>query len=117
MNEFENPELTQEEIERKQRDDRRIYLEGQLEEMKAEAKQEAEKEERKQYEEAEAKREYYIRNLTEQLARFRVRYPERFTANVDALLNPKELVEMRCIIFWVNFLEVWSITYSRHFMH
>jgi len=48
MNEFENPELTQEEIERKQRDDRRIYLEGQLEEMKAEAKQEAEKEERKQ---------------------------------------------------------------------
>ena len=54
-----------------------------------------EKEERQQYEEAEAKREYYIRNLTEQLTRFRVRYPERFTANVEALLNRKELVEMR----------------------
>ena len=54
-----------------------------------------EKEERKQYEEAEAKRAYYIRNLTEQLSRFRVRYPERFTTNVDALLSRKELVEMR----------------------
>ncbi len=48
MNEFENPELTQEERERKERDDRRIYLESQLEEMKAEAKLEAEKEERKE---------------------------------------------------------------------
>ena len=54
-----------------------------------------EKEERKQYAEAEAKREYYIKLLNEQLTRYRVRYPERFTANVDALLNPKELVEMR----------------------
>lgn len=54
-----------------------------------------EKEERAQYAEAEAKRDYYIRILTEQLVRFRVRYPERFTANVDALLERKELVEMR----------------------
>lgn len=54
-----------------------------------------EKEERKQYEEAEAKREYYIKQLTEQLSRQRVRYPERFLAHVDALLNRKELVEMR----------------------
>lgn len=54
-----------------------------------------EKEERKQYEEAEAKREYYIKQLTEQLSRQRVRYPERFLAHVDALLDRKELVEMR----------------------
>ncbi|MBQ9142026.1 MAG: hypothetical protein IJX63_09590 [Lachnospiraceae bacterium] len=54
-----------------------------------------EKEERKQYAEAEAKREYYIKMLCEQLTRYRVRYPERFTARVDALLNRKELVEMR----------------------
>ncbi len=76
-----------------------LYLKYQVENGKAlEKKYEKylqEKEERKQYEEAEAKREYYIRNLTEQLSRFRVRYPERFTANVEALLNPKELVEMR----------------------
>ncbi|MBR4085917.1 MAG: hypothetical protein IKK33_16710 [Lachnospiraceae bacterium] len=76
-----------------------LYLKYQVENCKTLEKQyEAylqEKEERKQYEEAEAKREYYIRNLTEQLTRFRVRYPERFTSNVDALLNHKELVEMR----------------------
>ncbi len=76
-----------------------LYLKYQVENCKTLEKQYEkylqEKEERKQYEEAEAKREYYIRNLTEQLSRFRVRYPERFTANVDALLNPKELVEMR----------------------
>ena len=76
-----------------------LYLKYQVENCKSLEKQYntylQEKEERKQYEEAEAKRAYYIRNLTEQLTRFRVRYPERFTANVDALLNPKELVEMR----------------------
>ncbi len=54
-----------------------------------------EKEERKQYAEAEAKKEYYIKLLNEQLTRYRVRYPERFTARVDALLDRKELVEMR----------------------
>ncbi len=54
-----------------------------------------EKEERKQYAEAEAKKEYYIKLLNEQLSRYRVRYPERFTARVDALLDRKELVEMR----------------------
>lgn len=76
-----------------------LYLKYQVENCKTLQKQYEkylqEKEERKQYEEAEAKREYYIKNLTQQLARFRVRYPERFIANVDALLNPKELVEMR----------------------
>lgn len=54
-----------------------------------------EKEERKQYAEAEAKRDYYIKILTEQLSRYRVRYPERFTNRVEALLERKELVEMR----------------------
>jgi len=76
-----------------------LYLKYQVDNCKTLEKQYKaylqEKEERKQYEEAEAKREYYIRNLTEQLTRFRVRYPERFTSNVDALLNHKELVEMR----------------------
>ncbi len=76
-----------------------FYLKYQVESGKVLQKQYEnylqEKEERQQYEEAEAKREYYIRNLTEQLTRFRVRYPERFTANVEALLNRKELVEMR----------------------
>lgn len=76
-----------------------LYLKYQVENGKTLEKQYEsylqEKEERKQYEEAEAKREYYIRNLTEQLTRFRVRYPERFTSNVDALLNHNELVEMR----------------------
>ncbi len=48
MNEFDNSEMTREEIERKERDNRRIYMESQLEELKEEARIEAEKEERKQ---------------------------------------------------------------------
>lgn len=76
-----------------------LYLKYQVESGKVLEKQYKkyleEKEERKQYEEAEAKREYYIRQLTEQLSRQRVRYPERFLAHVDALLNRNELVEMR----------------------
>lgn len=54
-----------------------------------------EKELRNQYAEAEAKREYYMKQLLETLSRFRVKYPQRFTARVDALLNRHELVEMR----------------------
>ena len=54
-----------------------------------------EKELRSQYLEAEAKREYYLKQLLETLSRFRVRYPQRFTARVDALINRNELVEMR----------------------
>ncbi len=54
-----------------------------------------EKELRNQYAEAEAKREYYVKQLVETLSRFRVRYPQRFTARVDALINRHELVEMR----------------------
>lgn len=76
-----------------------LYLKYQVENGRALEKQYEqylqEKEERKQYEEAEAKREYYIKQLTEQLSRHRVRYPDRFTARVDALLDRKDLVEMR----------------------
>ncbi len=54
-----------------------------------------EKELRNQYAEAEAKREYYQKQLIETLSRYRVRYPQRFTARVDALINRNELVEMR----------------------
>lgn len=76
-----------------------LYLKYQVDSGKTLEKQYAqylqEKEERQQYAEAEAKREYYIKLLCEQLSRYRVRYPERFTARVEALLDRKELVEMR----------------------
>ena len=76
-----------------------LYLKYQVKNGKALEKQYAqylqEKEERQQYAEAEAKREYYIKLLHEQLTRYRVRYPEKFTARVEALLDRKELVEMR----------------------
>lgn len=76
-----------------------LYLKYQVENGKTLEKQYAryleEKEERHQYAEAEAKREYYIKMLCEHLTRYRVRYPERFTSRPEALLNRKELVEMR----------------------
>lgn len=76
-----------------------LYLKYQVDSVKTLEKQYnqylQEKEERKQYAEAEAKREYYIKMLCEQLSRYRVRYPERFMPRVEALLNRKELVEMR----------------------
>lgn len=76
-----------------------LYLKYQVESAKTLEKQYAkyqqEKEERKQYAEADAKRAYYIKLLCEQLSKYRVRYPERFTARVEALLDRKELVEMR----------------------
>lgn len=59
------------------------------------AQYQEEKEGRNQYAEAEAKKEYYIKQLSEQLGHYRVRYPQRFTARVDALLDRNELVEMR----------------------
>jgi len=76
-----------------------LYLKYQVDSVKTLEKQYnqylQEKEERHQYAEAEAKREYYIKMLCEQLSRYRVRYPERFTSRVEALLNHNELVEMR----------------------
>lgn len=76
-----------------------LYLKYQVQSAKILEKSYAqyleEKELRNQYAEAEAKREYYIKQLLETLSRFRVKYPQRFTARVDALLNRHELVEMR----------------------
>lgn len=54
-----------------------------------------EKEERKQYAEAEAKTEYYQEQLVAQLSRFRVSDPERWVNQVSALLDKREMVEIR----------------------
>ncbi len=54
-----------------------------------------EKEERKQFAEAEAKTEYYQKQLVAQLARYRVTDPNRWINQVSALLDKKEMVEIR----------------------
>lgn len=54
-----------------------------------------EKEERKQYAEAEAKTEYYQKLLVEQLSRYRVSDPTRWINQVSALLDQREMVEIR----------------------
>ena len=54
-----------------------------------------EKEERKQYAEAEAKIEYYQKQLVEQLSNYRVTTPDRWTRQPAALLEKGEMVEMR----------------------
>ncbi|MCM1112459.1 MAG: hypothetical protein NC399_04330 [Muribaculum sp.] len=54
-----------------------------------------EKEERKQFAEAEAKTDYYQKELTRQLAQFRVSDPDRWINQVHALLDPREMVEIR----------------------
>lgn len=54
-----------------------------------------EKEERKQYAEAEAKTEYYQKLLVEQLSRYRVSDPTRWINQVSALLDKREMVEIR----------------------
>lgn len=54
-----------------------------------------EKEERKQYAEAEAKTEYYQKELVKQLSKFRVRDPERWIHQVSAILDKREMVEIR----------------------
>ncbi|MBQ2802970.1 MAG: hypothetical protein IJF07_03630 [Lachnospiraceae bacterium] len=54
-----------------------------------------EKEERKQYAEAEAKTEYYQKQLIAQLSRFRVADPGRWINQVSALLDKREMVELR----------------------
>lgn len=54
-----------------------------------------EKEERKQYAEAEAKTDYYQKELVKQLSRFRVRDPERWIHQVSAILDKREMVEIR----------------------
>lgn len=54
-----------------------------------------EKEARKQFAEAEAKTEYYQRELVRQLSRFRVSDPGRWINQAGALLDPREMVEIR----------------------
>ena len=54
-----------------------------------------EKEERKQYAEAEAKTEYYQKQLVEKLSKYRVATPDRWMRRPAALLNKGEMVEMR----------------------
>lgn len=58
-------------------------------------KYQEEKEERKQFAEAEAKTEYYQNELVRQLSKFRVSNPERWINQVDALLDQREMVEIR----------------------
>ena len=54
-----------------------------------------EKEERKQFAEAEAKIEYYQKQLVQQLAGYRVQIPERWISQTAALLDKREMVEIR----------------------
>ncbi len=54
-----------------------------------------EKEERKQYAEAEAKTEYYQKQLVGQMAHYRVRDPDRWINQSAALLDKREMVEIR----------------------
>lgn len=54
-----------------------------------------EKEERKQYAEAEAKTDYYQKQLVEQLAQFRIGDPGRWIHQVKALIDKREMVEIR----------------------
>ena len=54
-----------------------------------------EKEERKQYAEAEAKAEYYQEQLIVQLSHYRVSEPSRWVNQISALLDKREMVEIR----------------------
>ena len=55
----------------------------------------SEKEERKQFAEAEAKIDYYREKLLYSLSRYRVKSPERWLRQPQALLDHKEMVEIR----------------------
>ena len=50
---------------------------------------------RKQFAEAEAKTEYYQRELVRQLMQYRVSDPDRWINQVEAILDPREMVEIR----------------------
>lgn len=58
-------------------------------------KYQQEKEERKQFAEAEAKTEYYQKQLVAKLSCYRVTDPGRWINQVSALLDKKEMVEIR----------------------
>lgn len=54
-----------------------------------------EKEERKEFAEAEAKTEYYQKQMVSRMNNYRVNSPERWLGHPEALLDPREMVEMR----------------------
>lgn len=54
-----------------------------------------EKEERKQYAEAEAKKEYYQKELMAKLSNYRIETPERWMNQSAALYDKREMVEIR----------------------
>lgn len=54
-----------------------------------------EKEERKQYAEAEAKKEYYQKELMAKLSHYRIETPERWLNQSAALCDKREMVEIR----------------------
>lgn len=54
-----------------------------------------EKEERKQYAEAEAKKEYYQKELISKLSNYRIETPERWMNQSAALCDRREMVELR----------------------
>ncbi len=54
-----------------------------------------EKEERRQYTESEAKSDFYSKQLITTLLSYRVRNPERWVHQVEALLDKREMVEIR----------------------
>lgn len=54
-----------------------------------------EKEERKQFAEAESKIEYYQKKLIKNLMQYRIKTPERWIHQVEALLNKNEMIEVR----------------------
>ena len=54
-----------------------------------------EKEDRRQYAETEAKLEYYGNQLLERLSRYRVKDPGRWAVRPDAIIDPRERVEIR----------------------
>ncbi|MCH5274768.1 MAG: hypothetical protein J1E65_02920 [Lachnospiraceae bacterium] len=54
-----------------------------------------EKEERRQFAEADAKLDYHREELRRLLVRYRVKDPDRWTAEPDALLDSREMIEIR----------------------
>ncbi|MDR0949756.1 MAG: hypothetical protein LBM69_09615 [Lachnospiraceae bacterium] len=54
-----------------------------------------EREERRQFAEAEAKVTYYQHELVDRLSKYHIRTPQRWIHQVSAILDPKEMVEVR----------------------
>jgi hypothetical protein len=54
-----------------------------------------EKEDRREFAEAEGKAEYYRRQLLNKLSRYRIATPQRWLGQAAALLDKREMVEMR----------------------